>query len=204
EVTAMTSNGAELLLGGATDSSDLVLPGLSQGALGGSDALFVVSDALAVPSYGFRFGGPADDRVFGVESAGFGQVVLAGSSLSQDWIQTLDPYAAGTGGQDGFAFSASFPDLRVTPVINQLPFTGDLYLGRDLQASVQLVAVSDAGMDGIVVVRSTDPSRLLVSASPSLPGTDQILLTGIDAAQYPPFFAVQALGDAGDVDVIVE
>ena len=49
EIHAMETDGYDLMLGGDTDSSDLVLPGLAAGqnVLGGLDALFVLSDAYA-------------------------------------------------------------------------------------------------------------------------------------------------------------
>lgn len=200
EIAAMTTNGSELLLAGDTDSTDIVLPGMNQTALGGLDGLFVISDTSGAPSRGIRFGGSADDRALSVESTGFGQATLAGSSDWREWIQTLDPYASGTGGQDGYAVSISFADVQITPAVKQ----GDLYVGKDLQSYVRVTAVSEPGMDGILVVRSSDPSRLLVSTDSSLPGTDQILLTNVETAPYGPSFVVQALADSGEVDVIVE
>jgi hypothetical protein len=204
EIAAMETDGTKLLLGADTDSTDLVLPGLSQSALGGLDALFVLSDASGAPLRGIRFGGSADDRILGVEPTGFGQVTMAGASQSQDWIRSLDPFTPAIGGQTGFAVSVGFADVRISPVVNLQSTRGDLYVGRDLQTNVQVVAVSETGMDGMVVVRSSDPSRLLVSASSGLPGTDQILLTGVDSSYYPLGFTLQALADSGEVDVIVE
>src|SRR5260370_12822872 len=67
-----------------------------------------------------------------------------------------------------------------------------------------LQAVSEQGMDGIALVRSTDPSRLLVSAGSNLPGTDQILMSSVDAGPYSPFLFGQGLSDTGQVDVVVE
>jgi hypothetical protein len=158
---------------------------------------------LGVPASGFRFGGSADDRVLGIEPGGLGKVILAGASQSQDWIQSLDPYATGLGGQDGFAISLSFADLQVTPILDQRPSSGDLYFGKDMEVGVQVAAASEPGMDGIVVVRSTDPSRLLISTSYGLQGTDQILMGGADSSANGKFF-LQALADNGEVDVVVE
>jgi hypothetical protein len=217
EIHAMETDGYDLMLGGDTDSSDLVLPGLAAGqnVLGGLDALFVLSDAYGVPSRGIRFGGSADDVVFGVEvgtsnygQIALGQVNLAGGSQSHDWMQSLDPFATGLGGQDGFAVAVNFADLRLSPyaqTLNSSPnvITGDVYIGRNLQMDVGIVAVSEPGMDGVVIVRSSDPSRLAVAANDTLPGTDQIAISSVDAPNGAAF-TLQALSDNGVVDVIVE
>ncbi|MBL0161847.1 MAG: hypothetical protein IPP47_33040 [Bryobacterales bacterium] len=82
-----------------------------------------------------------------------------------------------------------------------------VYLGRDLQVPMTVLAASEAGMDGMVLVRSSDPSRLLVSARGDLPGSGQILLEDVD--RIGPYwtgssFVLQALADSGEVELVVE
>jgi hypothetical protein len=217
EIHAMETDGFDLMLGGATDSPDLSLPGLAAGqnVLGGLDGLFVLSDAYASPSRGIRFGGSGDDVVLGIEpatpnfgSTAMGQVYLSGGSRSQDWVHSLDGLATGLGGQDGFEVSVAFADLRLTAFGGSINgsssiISGDPYIGRNLQMTVRVDAVSEPGMDGVAIVRSSDPSRLLVAADSTLPGTDRIAFSSVDNPNGA-FFTMQALSDTGVVDVIVE
>jgi hypothetical protein len=206
EISAMETRDGDLFLGGTTDSSDLAIPGLlsGEGAVGGLDALFVLCDAFGAPTRGIRFGGTADDRIFGVEPGELGKVSLAGSSESREWLRQLDEFGAGLGGQDGFAVSVAFAALRIRDPSPYSPPVNTLYLGRDLQVMLPLQAVSEEGMDGVVLVRSTDPSKLLVSASSDLPGAEQILLRDVDQGPYSKYFVLQALADTGEVDVVIE
>jgi hypothetical protein len=201
EINALDSSNGDLMLGGATDSTDLTLPGLNSGdaVTGGLDALFVLCDSLGTPSRGIRMGGAGDDRVLGVEaSPDLGKVYLSGVSSSQDWLATLDPYSTGLGGQDGFTVSVNFSQVKVGSSI------ASLYLGRDLQVWLPIYATSEPGLDGIVTVRSTDPSKLLVSASQTQAGTDQILIRNVDQGNYNQSFVLQALSGSGQVDVVIE
>jgi hypothetical protein len=189
EIAALDTASGDVFLGGATGSPDLPLPGLPPGgsALGGLDALFVLCDTFGAPARAIRLGGTGDDRILGVEPVGLGKVRLAGASDSTGWLHGLDEFRTGLGGQDGFLVSASLAELRA----GTDSFQNSLYIGQDLQAALSLKAVSEEGMDGVAIVRSSDPSRLLVSTRSDGPGTDQILLRDVDLdPTYPKFFVI--------------
>ncbi|QOY89407.1 DUF7948 domain-containing protein [Paludibaculum fermentans] len=207
EIAALDTRGGDLYLGGTTDSDDLALPGLAagEGVHGGLDALFVLCDAFGTPVRGIRLGGSADDRVLGILPDVFGKVFLAGSSDSREWLDELDPFHLISGGQDGYLAAVAFPAVSLSGFSNGMP--GRLYLGRDLQTPLTVQTTSEPGMDGMLLVRSSDPSRLLVSPRDDLPGTSQILLEGTDQVGYYSSgrsFVLQALADSGEVEIVVE
>ncbi len=78
------------------------------------------------------------------------------------------------------------------------------YLGRDLRVYFTITAVSERPGDGILLVRSMDPSKLLVSAGYSLPGTDRLILHDVDRSSNPIVVGFDALSDTGEVDVLLE
>lgn len=207
EISTADARNGDVFLGGATDSSDLTLPGLAagEGVHGGLDALFVLCDDAGTPMRGIRLGGTGDDRVLGLQPDVPGKVFLSGSSSSREWLDELDPFHIPSSGQDGYVAAVSYPALRLGGFPAGTP--GRITLGRDLQARLTVATTSEAGMDGTLLVRSSDPSRLLVSPRGDLPGSDQILLEGTDQTYpYPDgsSFVVQALADSGEVEVIVE
>ncbi|WP_321475085.1 hypothetical protein [uncultured Paludibaculum sp.] len=207
EISAADARDGDVFLGGTTDSDDLTLPGLAagEGVHGGLDALFVLCDAFGAPMRGIRLGGSADDRVLGIEPDVLGKVVLAGSSDSREWLDELDPFHIASAGQDGFVATVSFPAVRLSGFSPGTP--GRVILGRDLQVPMSVLAASEAGMDGVLLVRSSDPSRLVVSPRSDLPGTGQVLLENTDQNDYYTLgksFVLQALADSGEVEIVVE
>jgi hypothetical protein len=191
EIVTVATSGGDVYLGGSTDSPDA--PGTPAGGL---DALFVLCDSLGAPTRAIRLGGPGDDRIWGIEPSATGKVLLSGATDTRDWLGAVDGIVPPAGGQDGFLASLTFAALRFGAV-------SPLYLGQDLQTVVQLSAASEKGMDGVVTVRSSDPSRLLVSNAFNAAGSEQILLRDVDGSSPTSFF-VQALASSGEVDVIVE
>src|SRR5262249_40018063 len=157
----------------------------------------VLCDSTTTPTRGIRFGGPSDDRILGIETDVLGKVNLSGASASRDWLNGLDPFSTGLDGQDGFALSMQFSQVNI---VN----SGTFYLGRDLQRDVQVRVASEPGADGILLVRSSDSSKLLVSTGWLAPGTDQLLFRSADQYQEGISFNLQALADSGQVDIIVE
>lgn len=207
EISTADARDGDVFLGGMTDSDDLTLPGLAagEGIHGALDGLFVLCDAFGTPSRGVRLGGAADDRVLGITPFALGKVIVTGSSNSREWLNELDSLHITSSGQDGYAATVTFPGVRIDGFSSGTP--GRVYLGRDLQVPMTVLTASEAGMDGILIVRSSDPSRLLVSPSSDLPGTEQILLEETDQnTSYSSgrTFVLQALADSGEVEVIVE
>lgn len=207
EIAAADARNDDVFLGGTTDSDELTLPGLTAGqdVRGGLDALFVLCDAFGAPMRGIRLGGSADDRVLGIAPGDLGKVILAGSSASREWLSELDAFHVDSSGLDGFVASVSFPAVRISGYSESTP--GRVILGRDLQVPMSVLTTSEAGMDGILLVRSSDPSRLLVSARSDLPGAEKVLLEGTDQTYSYSIgnnFVLQALADSGEVELIVE
>lgn len=205
EITAIEMSSGDLYLGGHTDSPDLALPGLAagEGAAGGLDALFVYADSSGWPMRGARVGGPADDRVYGVQPGVLGKVSLHGVSESREWLRQFDEFSPQGGGLDGFVLTMSFAAIRPFTTGVPLPLS-NLTLGRDLQALVSIEAVTEPGADGLVLIRSGDPSKLLISSSREAQGSGQIILRYSEASSWANYFVLQALGDAGEVEVFLE
>ncbi|HTA43658.1 MAG TPA: hypothetical protein VK789_14490 [Bryobacteraceae bacterium] len=74
----------------------------------------------------------------------------------------------------------------------------NLTLGKDMQYTAQL-GVTGASFPSTFTVTSSDPSRVLVSASPTAIGSASVTVTG-GTSGYNPFF-VQALSSSGDVTI---
>lgn len=209
EIEAMAEYEGDLYLGGATDSRDLALPGVAAGeAFGGMDGLFVACSGLLDIERAVRFGGPADDRVLGIEGWA-GGVRLVGASQSAEWLTQSEWQTAGLGKTDGFEMVLKYAAIRFREASTPggaVPSVLDM--GRDLEMRVSLQVISEPGMDGLVRVRSADPSRLVVGAGWNGPPTDQILLRDADrvvGSNLPgPVFTLRALADEGEVDLIVE
>ncbi|HYP08990.1 MAG TPA: hypothetical protein VER03_22375, partial [Bryobacteraceae bacterium] len=200
EISTMDGGAGDLRIGGSTASAELNVPGLTtaEKALGGRDGLFVLCDLTTAPVFGLRVGGSEDDRVLSVASSGLGKVRLAGWSESAGWLGKLDEFRT-PGGRDGFVVDASFSAFRVTP-------DAPIYIGRNLQTRITIDVAAEPGNDGMLLVRSSDPSKLLVSTRWDLIGTEQVLLSEIDVPRYEYMRTVvlQALSDEGDVDIILE
>lgn len=207
EISTAEARDGDVYLGGATDSDDLTLPGLAagEGVHGGLDALLVFCDAFGTPTRGIRLGGADDDRVLGLLPDALGKTFLTGSSSSREWLDELYPFHLPSSGQDGYVAAVSYPAMRIGGFSDGAP--GRVIVGHDLQALLTVATKSEAGMDGTLLVRSSDPSRLLVSPRRDLPGSEQILLEGTDETSYYSYgrsFVVQALADSGEVEVVLE
>lgn len=206
EIAGVEAHQGDLYLGGSTNSQDPRLPGLAPGqdAAGGMDGLFVYCDAFAAPMLGVRFGGEGDDVALSVSAGGFGKAVLSGWSTSREWLRSLDPYSSG-GGQDGFAFNLQFSAVRVVAErsLQQLPGIGTLTLGKDLSVGIVVIGISEPGMDGVLLARSSDPTKLLLSEASEKPGAREILIQRIDG-EYPPVIYLQALSGEGSAEVTFE
>ncbi|MBL8179277.1 MAG: hypothetical protein JNK48_31660 [Bryobacterales bacterium] len=206
EITAMESFDGDLHLAGATASPNLALPGIqSEAAAGRTDGLFVHADSFAAPMRAARLGGPGEDRMLGITVLESGKVALAGATDSPEWLRSFDPAAEPGAALDAFTLNLAFNTIRVVLAATQGVPTpqpiGTLTIGRDLQAVVNLQATLEPGMDGLLLVRSSDPSKLLISESPDVPGRAAMLFRiGLQQSSI----ALQALAGEGDVEVTVE
>ena len=194
EIAAVQNTTTDLYVAGSSDSPTITAgtvtaTGDPAGAVDGFMAQF---DPLGDPIFAMRVGGTADDRVLGLESKTLGKVTLAGTSQSAEWLRMLDVFGP-NGGQDGFAATFTFAALAPrTP--------GTVVIGKNLQTDLSFATASEPGLDGLFLVRSSDPSKLLISVHPEREGYPEIILS--DSYQYAVF--LQALSDEGEVDVIVE
>ncbi|HYL78611.1 MAG TPA: hypothetical protein VEU96_30750 [Bryobacteraceae bacterium] len=194
EILAAAVRGTDLLLGGATDSPDLA----NVAPAGGMDGFFAHVDPTGRKLLTTLLGGPDDDRVLSVQPLQSGEARVAGWTRSRAWLQalgpeeleggTLDPRAGTT---DGFAATIAY-SYATAP---------DQQIGKDLQVALPLTVFSEVGADGVLVVRSADPGKLLVSTLAQSPGAEQVTVFDADARSAAVY--LQALDSAGDVDVIL-
>jgi len=205
-ITAMESFGGDLYLAGVTDSPLLALPGLDPGDIsaGRTDGLFVHCDSFATPMRAARIGGPGEDRILGLTVLEESKVALSGSTDAPEWLRSMDPAAESGAALDGFTLTLAFSTVRAVPATSQgstAPISGPLTIGHDLQAFLTLQTTSEPGMDGLLHIRSGDPSKLLVSESPDVLGRDAVLFR---TGQQQNQFVLQALAGEGEVEVIIE
>ncbi|MBS1830781.1 MAG: hypothetical protein JST93_36125 [Acidobacteria bacterium] len=206
EITAMESYSGDLYLAGVTDSPSLALPGIDpeEAPAGRTDGLFVHCDSTATAMRAARVGGPGEDRILGLSVLEVGKVSLSGSSDAPEWLRTFDTVSESGAALDGFTLTFAFSTVRVVSPSTTgaaQPQRVTLTIGSDLQTTLSLQATSEPGMDGLLLIRSSDPSKLLVSESPDRPGREAIL---IQAGQQQTQFTLQALSAEGEVEVIVE
>ncbi|MBL8222022.1 MAG: hypothetical protein JNL62_22485, partial [Bryobacterales bacterium] len=206
EITAMESFGGDLYLAGSTDSTVLALPGLYPGdtSAGRADGLFVHCDYFATPMRAARIGGPGEDRILGLTVLEESKVALSGSTDAPEWLRSMDPAAESGAALDGFTFTLAFSSVRAVAFSSTgspAPSIGPVIIGQDLQAILSLQITSEPGMDGLLHIRSSDPSKLLVSESQDVPGREAVLFR---AGQQQSQFVLQALVPEGEVEVIIE
>ena len=194
EIAAIEAPG-DVLLSGWTDSAALGVNSLEngEGAAGRTDALLVLCDLAATPVRGFRFGGTGDDRAFSVRSTGDGKVMLSGSSDSYDWMNSLERVSPSRGGTDGFVITLAYAAVQAAANV--------ITIGRDLQDAVSISTTAEPGADGLVIARSSDPSKLLLSNSSQTPGAASAVLQDTETGRS---LWLQALSDSGDVEVLLE
>ena len=121
---------------------------------------------------------------------------------------SFDPHVAGTVTLTivtpaSFSTPANGTAIQATvTAANATLSAGGLLLGKNLQSShaVSLGEPAPAG-NLLVTIQSSDPSRVLLSTSPTSPGMDTITVTAAAGQSGTPTFYVHAFGDSGSVAV---
>src|SRR5581483_2062277 len=108
-------------------------------------------------------------------------------------------------GESALTLAVPDPYVAAPPVVmtvlgGNLNFsTGASYVGKDLQS--QFAIYGDNFQTAVhVTLRSSDPSRLLLSASSSVPGQASLDLVNTPGQQL--LFFVQGLSDSGSANII--
>ena len=79
-----------------------------------------------------------------------------------------------------------------------------IVIGKDLATALQLKAIYSEPWDGILSVKSSDPSRLLIGRGSAAP-SESVLLSDADSDSINyAYLSLHALADNGDVDVILQ
>lgn len=100
---------------------------------------------------------------------------------------------------DGFVDGGPLLRRRIEIGATRLSIAG-ITLGKDMQVAQ---SVSGAWSQAVLTITSSDPSRVLVSASPSTPGQASVIVTAQGIGSSTPQFYTQALESSGDVTLTV-
>ncbi len=197
-ILAMAVRQNDLYLAGFTDSTTLALPALLPGSdpAGLEDGLFIQTDALLNPLTVYRAGGSGNERFTSVQPRELGRVDLTGWSESRPWLASLEASSAASDTVAGFSYSLRYAATSLAEYSSRL-LPPVLTLGRDLFLDVVVTAQNEPGSDGIVIVRSLDPSKLRIS------GEEAALISRAGTAGAPAVVRLEALAGEGEVDVLI-
>lgn len=200
EILSLSAWSNDLFLAGFTDSPALSLPVLRDSdPAGRQDGLFIHADMFLNPIVAYRAGGAGDDRFTAAEPTAWGLVNLAGWSDSRPWLATLDPVAPSGDMTAAFSIALRYAVVAVTgPETQYIPAPQPiLTIGRDLATYLPVAAYNEPASDGVLIVRSADPSKLRIA------GEEAALLARADDRSSPAFISLEALAAEGEVDIVI-